>query len=111
MPPTLALHLLSASLGSAAKSGHGTAEAALPALGRRALTIVAAAPIGAAIYAWGAMVFGISLVHQSSTTAHWAVLMTALTVRLSPWLRSVSESGPAALTQGIVESAAACAGC
>jgi len=97
MPPTLALHLLSACLGSAVKSGHGTAEAALPALGRRALTIVAAAPIGAAIYAWGAMVFGISLVHQSSTTAHWAVLMTALTVRLGPRPHARSNPRPAAL--------------
>ena len=81
MPPTLAVHLVGASLGSAEHSGQRTAPAVIAALGRRALTIAAAAPIGAAIFAWGAMVFGISLVHESATTAHWAVLMTALTVR------------------------------
>jgi hypothetical protein len=37
--------------------------------------------VGVAIFAWAAMIFGISLVHESSTTAHWAVLMAALTVR------------------------------
>ena len=100
MPPTLAVHLISACLGSAAKSGHGTAEAALPALGRRALTMAAAAPIGAAIYAWGAMVFGISLVHESATTAHWAILMTALTVRRGCRLLSIStDLGRDALTK------------
>ncbi len=81
VPPTLSVHLLGACLGSAARSEDSNAAAAVQALGRRAVTVAVAAPVGVAIFAWAAMIFGISLVHESSTTAHWAVLMAALTVR------------------------------